>query len=141
MSSLDHCSQTWIVLYVVMFRPGLAQKPRLWLGFWGLRLCETLGRAKAATGGLALAWLGPSRGFWHTTVFRAVGGQGGIVGGALRHYWHGVSLNGMRNEEVRLWGSESGGMSIRLPTHLAIAALMPIGIALRIREVISGWLR
>jgi hypothetical protein len=85
-----------------MFRPGLAQKPRLWLGFGGLRLCENLGRAKAATGGLAPAWLGPSRGFWHTTLFRAVGGQGGIVGGAVRRYWDGVPLNGMRKEEERL---------------------------------------
>ena len=61
-------------------RLGLAQKRRLWLGFGGLRLCENLGRAKAATGGLAPAWLGPSRGFWHTTLFRAVGGHGGIGG-------------------------------------------------------------
>ena len=63
-----------MVRALVMFRPSLAQKPRLWLGSGGLRPCENLGRAKAATGGLAPAWLGPSRGFLVQTSFRAVGG-------------------------------------------------------------------
>jgi len=41
-----------------MFRPGLAQKPRLWLGPRGLWLSQTPGRAKAIVRGLALAWPG-----------------------------------------------------------------------------------
>ena len=49
--------------HLVMFRPGLAQKPRLWLGLRWLRLSGEMGQAKATTHGLALAWLGPSRGF------------------------------------------------------------------------------
>jgi hypothetical protein len=53
----------------VMFRPGLAQKPRLWLGLSRLRLSQMLGRAKAANHGLALARLGPSRGFWHISTY------------------------------------------------------------------------
>ena len=51
-------------LHLVMFRPGLAQKPQLWLGPRRLWLSRNLGRAKAPTDGLALARLGPSPGFW-----------------------------------------------------------------------------
>ena len=40
---------------LVMFWPGLAQKPRLWLGLRRLWLSQELGRAKAATHGLAQA--------------------------------------------------------------------------------------
>jgi hypothetical protein len=39
-------------------------KARLWPGLRGLRLCKNLGRAKAASEGLAPAWLGSGRGFW-----------------------------------------------------------------------------
>ena len=52
-----------------MFRPGLAQKPQLWLGLSWLWLSQKLGRAKAATHGLALARLGLSRGFLHRKHF------------------------------------------------------------------------
>ncbi len=48
---------------VVLFGPGLAQKPWLWPGLRGLWLSQKLGQAKAPTHGLALAWLGPSHGF------------------------------------------------------------------------------
>ncbi|KAF8799497.1 hypothetical protein BYT27DRAFT_7316747, partial [Phlegmacium glaucopus] len=48
---------------LVMFWPGLAQKPRLWPGFGRLWLSQTLGQAKAPKAGLAQAWLGPGRGF------------------------------------------------------------------------------
>jgi hypothetical protein len=53
---------------LVVFRPGLAQKPRLWPGLRGLWLSQDLGRAKAPSHGLALARLGPGRGFRHRTV-------------------------------------------------------------------------
>ena len=46
-----------------LFRPGLAQKPRLWPGLRGLRLGTFSGQAKAILYGLAPAWLGPGRGF------------------------------------------------------------------------------
>jgi hypothetical protein len=45
---------SWMM--VVVFQPGLAWKPWLWLP-------QTSGQAKAATHSLALAWLGPGRGF------------------------------------------------------------------------------
>ena len=48
---------------IVLFRPGLAWKPWLWLGLRGLWLHQTLGQAKAANQGLALAWLGLGPGF------------------------------------------------------------------------------
>ena len=51
------------VLCIVLFRPGLAWKPRLWLGLRGLWLHQTSGQAKAANQGLALAWLGLGPGF------------------------------------------------------------------------------
>ncbi|KAG1874966.1 hypothetical protein F4604DRAFT_2008995 [Suillus subluteus] len=47
---------------VVMFQPGLAQKPRLWPGFRWPGLSEITGRAKALENGLALAQPGLSRG-------------------------------------------------------------------------------
>jgi hypothetical protein len=47
---------------IVLFRPGLAQKPRLWPGLEGLWLLKTLGQARAPNHGLALAWLGPGPG-------------------------------------------------------------------------------
>ena len=46
-----------------LFRPGLAQKPRLWPGLRGLWLWILSGQAKAIMVGLAPAWLGPGRGF------------------------------------------------------------------------------
>jgi hypothetical protein len=61
---LEKVSTVVIVYRIVMFRPGLAQKPRLWLGLKRLWLSQNLGRAKAPTDGLALARLGPSPGFW-----------------------------------------------------------------------------
>ena len=45
---------------IIMFWPGLAQKPWLWLGLLQLWLFWDLGQVKALTPGLALAWLGPS---------------------------------------------------------------------------------
>lgn len=47
---------------LVFFQPGLAWKPRLWLGLRGLWLSHIMSRAKAVTHGLALAWLGLGRG-------------------------------------------------------------------------------
>ena len=62
-----------------MFRPGLAQKPWLWLGLRQLRLSREMGQAKATTHGLAPARLGPSRSFWkrryiicHSTLWSMV---------------------------------------------------------------------
>ena len=60
-ANLDSKLGGWPVtqgLNVGFFRPGLAWKPRLWLGLWGLRLSKTPGRAKAKVRGLALAWSG-----------------------------------------------------------------------------------
>jgi hypothetical protein len=51
------------VQVIVLFRPGLAWKPRLWPGLRRLWLPQTSGQAKAATHGLAQAWPGPGRGF------------------------------------------------------------------------------
>ena len=51
-----------------LFRPGLAWKPRLWLGLRGLRLFKSSGRAKASGKGLALAWPG-----FGPRLFKAVG--------------------------------------------------------------------
>jgi hypothetical protein len=51
-------------VHVVLFRPGLASKPRLWLGLRRLRLSQTLGQAKAVNHGLALAWPGLGPGFY-----------------------------------------------------------------------------
>src|SRR5258707_7758365 len=48
---------------IVLFQPGLAQKPQLWLGLKRLWLCEIVGRAKAIFHSLALAWPSPGRGF------------------------------------------------------------------------------
>ena len=48
---------------LVMFRPGLAQKPWLWLGLRQLWPAKDLSRAKAATHSLALAWPSPGHGF------------------------------------------------------------------------------
>jgi hypothetical protein len=48
---------------VVLFWPGLAWKPQLWPGLRLLWLPQTSGQAKAATHGLAPAWLGPGHGF------------------------------------------------------------------------------
>jgi hypothetical protein len=61
---------------VMMFRPGLAPKPRLWLGLRWLWPAQDLGQAKAATHGLALAWPGPGHGFWHVESFWTVKGWG-----------------------------------------------------------------
>jgi hypothetical protein len=49
--------------HLVLFRPGLASKPRLWLGLRRLWLSQHTGQAKALNQGLALAWPGPGRGF------------------------------------------------------------------------------
>ncbi|KAG1724972.1 hypothetical protein EDB19DRAFT_1833956 [Suillus lakei] len=49
-------------LQVVMFRPGLAQKPRLWPGFRRLRLAKNPGQAKAASDGRLWPGSGLSRG-------------------------------------------------------------------------------
>ena len=54
--------------HLVLFQPGLAQKPRLWPGSRGLRLGENVGQAKAPIAGLAPAWLGPGRGFSDNTL-------------------------------------------------------------------------
>ena len=48
---------------LVLFWPGLARKPQLWLGLKQLWLCEIMGWAKAIFHGLALAWPSPGRGF------------------------------------------------------------------------------
>ena len=48
---------------LVLFRPGLAWKPRLWLGFRWLRPPQTSGLAKAVNHGSAPARLGSSPGF------------------------------------------------------------------------------
>ena len=48
---------------LVLFRPGLASKPRLWLGLRRLWLSQHTGQAKAVNQGLALAWPGPGHGF------------------------------------------------------------------------------
>ena len=45
---------------VGLFRPGLAWKPRLWLGLWGLRLSRSIGQAKALF--KARLGLGPASG-------------------------------------------------------------------------------
>ena len=45
-----------------MFRPGLAWKPRLWPGFWQLRLSKSAGRARAINDGWLWLGFGPSRG-------------------------------------------------------------------------------
>jgi hypothetical protein len=44
---------------LVLFRPGLAQKPGLWPGLKRPGLSQILGQAKAPTEGLAPAWLWP----------------------------------------------------------------------------------
>ena len=49
---------------LVLFRPGLACKPRLWLGLRRLWLSPMPGQAKAVNDSLALAWLGLGRGFY-----------------------------------------------------------------------------
>ena len=54
-------------LRVGLFRPGLAWKPRLWLGLSGLWLSQPSGRAKAIGNGLALAWPG-----FRPRLFKAV---------------------------------------------------------------------
>ncbi|KAG1719803.1 hypothetical protein EDB19DRAFT_1836418 [Suillus lakei] len=46
----------------MMFRPGLAQKPRLWPGFRWLRLAKNPGQAKAASDGRLWPGSGLSRG-------------------------------------------------------------------------------
>ena len=48
---------------VVVFWPGLAWKPCLWLGLRWLWLSQTPGQAKAVNHGLALAWPGPGHSF------------------------------------------------------------------------------
>ena len=47
-----------LYLQLGLFRPGLAWKPRLWLGLRRLWLPQPPGRAKAIGNGLALAWPG-----------------------------------------------------------------------------------
>ena len=48
-------------VYLVLFWPGLASKPQLWLS-------QTPGQAKAINQGLALAWPGPGHGFYKQNV-------------------------------------------------------------------------
>ena len=54
-------------IIIGLFRPGLAWKPRLWLGLRGLQLSKSSGRAKASEKGLALAWPG-----FRPRLFKAV---------------------------------------------------------------------
>ena len=48
---------------LVLFRPGLAWKPRLWPGLRRLRLSKSRGQAQAVNNGLAWLGLGPGHGF------------------------------------------------------------------------------
>ena len=57
-------------VYLVLFRPGLAWKPWLWLGLTRLRLCQTSGQAKATNHGLAPAWPGLGPGFIYKLLRR-----------------------------------------------------------------------
>jgi hypothetical protein len=52
-----------ITVRLVKGRPGSASKPRLRLGFWGLRLYKKEARAATTASGRLRLGLGPSRGF------------------------------------------------------------------------------
>ena len=58
------------ILKLGLFRPGLAWKPRLWLVFTWLRLCQTSSKAKATNHGLAPAWPGLGPGFIYKLLRR-----------------------------------------------------------------------